>query len=88
MQILTANFRKRIDGALEKARETNESELRELTGLELIRLMLGTLLSATADSVIGEELEQSNLKKNIHHRLKGFTSVAIYFSSCASSPHK
>jgi hypothetical protein len=53
----TANFRKRIDEALEKKRQAVEEEPEELSGLESVLSLLSGLLSATADGVAGEELD-------------------------------
>jgi hypothetical protein len=53
-----AAFRKRIDEALERARLTNEQP-RELTTFELICLLLGTLLTFTAEAIQGEEVPRS-----------------------------
>jgi hypothetical protein len=54
-----AAFRKRIDEALERARLANEQQPRELTILELICLLLGTLLTFTAEAIQGEEVSRS-----------------------------
>jgi hypothetical protein len=59
----SAKFRKRIDEALEKARLANEEEPEELSPLELICLLLGSLLSYSADAVVGEELEETGMRK-------------------------
>jgi hypothetical protein len=43
--------------------QSSEETERELRGLELTCLILGTLLSSTADGIIGEELEEFGLKE-------------------------
>jgi hypothetical protein len=59
-----ADFRKRIDQALEnKAAQENEEAERELSGFELLCLILGEFLKGTANAVVGDELEQIGLKE-------------------------
>ena len=59
-----AAFRKRIDQAVEnKAAQANEETVRELSGFELLILILGSLLKESADAVAGDELEQIGIKE-------------------------
>jgi hypothetical protein len=59
-----AAFRKRIDQAVEnKAAQGNEGTVRELSGFELLVLILGSLLKGSANAVAGDELEQIGLKE-------------------------
>lgn len=59
-----ADFRKRIDQAIENKFQSNEESEQELSGLGLLCLILVSLLSSTADGVIVEEFEQIGLKEN------------------------
>jgi hypothetical protein len=53
-----AAFRKRIDQAVEnKAAQGNEESVRELSGFELLVLILGSLLKGSVNAVAGEELQ-------------------------------
>jgi hypothetical protein len=59
-----AYFRKRIDQAIEKKlAEGNEEAERELSGFELLLLILGSLLKGSVVAVAGDELEQIGLKE-------------------------
>jgi hypothetical protein len=59
-----AAFRKRIDQAVEnKAGQANEGTEKELSGFELLLLILGSLLKGSAEAIAGEELEQIGLKE-------------------------
>jgi len=59
-----ADFRKRIDQALEnKAAQENEEAEQELSGFDLLCLILGEFLKGAANAVVGDELEQIGLKE-------------------------
>jgi hypothetical protein len=59
-----AAFRKRIDQAVEnKAAQANKETVRELSGFELLILILGSFLKGSVDAVAGDELEQIGIKE-------------------------